>query len=188
MDKTLVIYFSKYGTTKRYAEWIAEELKGNIFEIKNGKNIDFNEYNIIVLGSGLYAGNIKGINLLENSFNKIKDKKIVLFTCGLEDYNKIENINNVNKRLFKVIPKELLDRIKIFYLQGGINNKQLNLKHKIMMAMLKYMTMKKGIDKMNEEDKEFLETYGQKIDFTDSKNIKEIIGYCKNNRRRGNYA
>ena len=47
--------------------------------------------------------------------------------------------------------------------------------------MLKFMTMKKGLDKMNEEDKEFLETYGQKIDFTDRKNIKGIIEYCKNN-------
>ena len=133
------------------------------------------------MGSGLYAGNIKGINLLENNFNKIKDKKIVLFTCGLADYNKSENINNIHRRLFKIIPEELLKRTKIFYLQGGINYKQLNLKHKIMMAMLKFMTMKKGIDKMNEEDKEFLETYGKTINFTERKNIKGIIEFCKNN-------
>ena len=47
MDKTIIIYFSKYGTTKKYAEWIAEELNGNIFDIKNSKEIDFDEYNII---------------------------------------------------------------------------------------------------------------------------------------------
>ena len=177
MDKTLVMYFSKYGTTKKYAEWIAEELNGCIFNIKNTKNINFDEYSIIILGSGLYAGNIKGINLLENNFNKIRDKKIILFTCGLADYSKVENVDNINKRLFKIIPKELLEKIKIFYLQGGINYKQLNLKHKIMMSMLKILKMKKGKDKMNEEDKEFLETYGQKIDFTDRKNIKGIIEF-----------
>ena len=181
MDKTLVIYSSKYGATKKYAEWIAEELKGSILEIGNVKNVDFKEYNIIVLGSGLYAGNIKGVDILEKNFKIIESKKIVIFACGLADYSKEKNISNANKRLFKIIPKNLLERTKIFYLQGGIDYKKLNLIHKIMMGIMKMIIVKKGLDKSNEEDKEFLETYGKMIDFTERKNITGIIEYCKNN-------
>jgi menaquinone-dependent protoporphyrinogen IX oxidase len=180
MNKTLVLYFSNYGTTKKYAEWIAEELTGDLFDIKNVKNNCINEYSTIILGSGLYAGKIKGINLLVNNYEIIKDKKLVLFTCGLADYNKKENIDNIYKRLVKVIPKELPERLKMFYLRGGINYKGLGLKHKVMMGMLKYMVLKRGLDKTNEENQEFIETYGQTLDFTKKENIRGIIEYCNN--------
>jgi flavodoxin len=47
------MYFSKYGSTKKYAEWIAEELNGDIFDIKNVKNSSLDDYSTIILGSGL---------------------------------------------------------------------------------------------------------------------------------------
>ena len=181
MNKTLVLYFSKYGTTKKYSEWIAEDLNGNIFDIKYKNKIRLNEYDTIVLGSGLYAGSIKGINLLVKNFEKIKGKKLIIFTCGLADCSKTENIDNINRRLFKVIPEKVLEKVKIFYLQGGIDYKKLSLKHKIMMAMLKYMVLKKGKDEMDDEDREFLHTYGQAVDFTERKNIDGIINYCRSN-------
>ena len=181
MKKALVMYSSKYGTTKKYAEWIAEEIKGDIFDIKDVRQCKLYDYDIIVLGSGLYAGKIKGINLLVNDYNKIKDKKLVVFTCGLADYTNMKNVNNIKMRLQKIIPNNIFENIKIFYLQGGINYKNLNIKHKIMMGMLRKMVLRKGFDKMNDEDKEFLETYGQTLDFTEKSKVKEIINFCNNN-------
>ncbi|WP_366936885.1 flavodoxin domain-containing protein [uncultured Clostridium sp.] len=32
MNNTVVVYKSKYGSTKKYAEWIAEELSSDIIE------------------------------------------------------------------------------------------------------------------------------------------------------------
>ena len=46
-------------------------------------------------------------------------------------------------------------------------------------VLLKIMTMKQGIEKLSEEDREFKETYGQTLDFTDRNNIIEITNYCK---------
>ena len=179
MSKVLIMYFSKYGSTKKYAEWIASELNGDIFNIKNLKQNILKNYDTIILGSGLYAGKIEGINVIIKNYEEIETKKLVLFTCGLADYSKDSNRNNINKRLEKIIPEKIKKNIKIFYLQGGINYKKLNLKHKIMMGLLKMMTLKKGIVNLNEEDKEFIETYGQILDFTNKKNVEEIIKYCR---------
>ena len=179
MAKVLVLYFSKYGSTKKYAEWIASELNGDIYNIKNFKQNILNNYDTIILGSGLYAGKIEGINIIIKNYEVIENKKLVLFTCGLADYSKDLNRNNINKRLEKIIPEDIKRNIKIFYLQGGINYKKLNFKHKMMMGLLKIITMKKGIGNLNEEDKEFIETYGQILDFTNKKNTEEIIKYCK---------
>ena len=180
MSKVLIIYYSVYGTTKKYAEWIAQELNGETCDIKNVNPHSLGNYNIIVLGSGLYAGVIQGINIIVKNYNVLKDKKLILYTCGLADYKKTENINNVKKRIEKKIPENIRNSIKIFYLRGGINYKELNLKHKIMMWFMKKMIMKKDSKKMDEEDKEFLESYGKKIDFIDKNNIAEIITYCTN--------
>ena len=181
MKKTIVIYSSNYGSTKKYAEWIIEDLNGDIIDIKDSGKNNLSAYDTIILGSGLYAGNIKGINLLVSNYDKIKEKKIVIFTCGLADYSQVEHINTIHKRLEKQIPKNILEITKIFCLRGGIDYKGLNLIHKIMMGTMKKMIEKKGLDKLNEEDKEFLATYGQTLDFTDRGSIRELIEYCNKN-------
>jgi hypothetical protein len=48
-----------------------------------------------------------------------------------------------------------------------------------MMGLLRKMTMKKVSENLSEEDREFTETYGQTLDFTDKNAILEIIRYCK---------
>jgi menaquinone-dependent protoporphyrinogen IX oxidase len=179
MAKVLVMYFSKYGSTKKYAEWIASELNGDIYNIKNVKQNILENYDTIILGSGLYAGKIEGINIIINNYDTIKDKKLIIFTCGLADYNKTENINNINKRLEKIIPVNIRENIKIYYLRGGMNYEKLNLKHKTMMGLLKKMIQKKVSEKLTDENEEFLETYGKTVDFTNKNNINEIVEYCK---------
>jgi hypothetical protein len=69
----------------------------------------------------LYAENIKGISILLKNYERLKEKKLIIFTCGLADYNKIKNINTINKRLKKNIPENVKNGIKIFYLQDGVN-------------------------------------------------------------------
>jgi len=181
MPQAIVLYFSKYGSTKKYAGWIAEELKGDICDIKDARPNQLHEYDTIVLGSALYAGRIKGLHLLVDNYEKIKDKKIIVFTCGVADYRKAENCDSIYKRLEEAIPKNILDSIKVFYLRGSIDYKKLSFIYKIMMGMVRNMVLKKGAGNLNEENKEFLETFGKTVDFTDRNSIKGIVDYCKNN-------
>ena len=179
MAKVLVMYHSNYGVTKKYAEWIASELNADIYSVNNINQSILVNYDTIILGGGLYAGSIKGINLLINHFENIKNKKLIIFTCGLADYSRIEHQNEINNRLKKKIPGEIFKIIKIFYFRGGINYKKLSFIHKIMMWLMKVVTEKKGIEKLNDEDKEFLLTYGKTLDFSDKSSIAELVEYCK---------
>jgi len=179
MAKTLIVYFSKYGTTREYAEWIAKELNGDIYSINKFNENILNNYDTIIIGSGLYAGKVKGVDLLVKNYETLKNKKLIIFTCGLADYSKSENMDSIFGRLKKEFPEKIIEEIKIFYLRGGINYKKLNLKHKIMMSLLKRMVTKKGLHKSNEEDKMFIETYGKTLNFTDKNSIIELLEYCK---------
>ncbi len=169
MDNIAVIYKSKYGTTKRYAEWIAQELGARLFEASKIKPAQLSAYDLVVYGGGLYAGGIDGIDLV----TKNPCKSLVVFTTGLAnpsvtDYSDILNKNS---------PPELLVDTKVFHLRGGIDYKRLGIVHKGMMAMMKKMTA--GKTEISEEDKAFLETYGDKADFTDRDTIQPLVRYVR---------
>ena len=182
MAKTLVLYYSVYGSTKKYAEWIASELNGDLCTIADVKENTLPNYDAIVIGSGLYAGNIKGMDLIVKNYEALRGRKLVLFSCGLADYSKPENINSITGRIDAAIPENIRQNLKVFLLRGGIDYKRLNFIHKIMMATVKMITARKakkeGVN-TSEEDKEFLESYGKTLDFTDKNNIAGIVEYCR---------
>jgi menaquinone-dependent protoporphyrinogen IX oxidase len=179
MGKTLVIYKSRYGSTKQYAEWIASELNGDIYELsKLPKNV-IGKYSIIILGGGLYAGHISGLNILKNNFENIADKKFVIFTCGMSNPNDEDAIKYIQKGLEKSIPQNIKGKIKVFHLRGSMNYSELKPLHKFMMSIVNKVLMKKEREKLSEDEKEILETYGKAFNFINKDTIKPIIEYCK---------
>ena len=169
-----VVYRSKYGTTKQYAEWIAEALGAMLFESRTLKTDRLNDFDMVIYGGGLYAGGISGINLV----TKNPCKNLIIFTVGLAtpentDYSEI---------LEKSLSSEMRQATKVFHLQGGIDYKKLGVAHKAMMAMMMTMT-KKAVAKKKEteisnDDKELLTTYGKKVDFTSKENILPLVEYA----------
>ncbi len=179
MDKTVVVFQSKYGATKQYAQWIAEELSCDIFDRKNINATDLEPYDTIIYGGGLYAGGVLGIDLLTKNFDKLRDKNLILFTCGLADPTDTNNTNDIRKSLSKVLTAQMQDKIRVFHLRGAIDYAKLGLMHKAMMAMLHKMTMKKDYDSLRNEDKEMLATYGKVVDFKDKTTALPIVDYVR---------
>lgn len=174
MEKTVVIYKSKYGSTKQYSKWIAEKLNCDLLEEKNVNENGLISYDKIIFGGGLYASGINGISVITKNFNKIKDKKLVVFTVGLADPDKEEQFTSI---LDKNFTDEMKKRIKIFHLRGGINYKTLSIVHKTMMAMLVSVMKKKKEEELSEDDKLMLQTYGTEISFIDNEKINPIVSY-----------
>lgn len=176
MKKVVVLYQSKYGSTKRYAEWIANELKSDLLEGSKVKAEDLLSYDTIVFGGGLYASGINGISIITKNFPSIKDKNLIVFTVGLGDTKEKEIFKPI---IEKNCSTEIQTKVKFFHFRGGINYKKLNFLHKIMMAMLKTMVAKKKPEEMTDGDQKMLDTYGDQIDFTDKNTIVPLILYVK---------
>lgn len=177
MKKTAVIYESKYGSTKRYAQWIAEALSCPLFERREFPVQQLSEYEVVIYGGGLYAGGISGIKLITKNQTLLSNKKVILFTCGLADPENPDNISSIRKSLEKTLSPEMLNHIQIFHLRGGIDYPRLSFIHRSMMAMLRRMLLKKDADSLTQEDRQLLETYGKCVNFTDPEAIRPIINY-----------
>jgi hypothetical protein len=171
MEKTVVIYKSVYGTTKQYAQWIAEELGTQLLEVSSVKPARLMDYDVVIYGGGLYAGGIIGAKLVA----KNPCKSLIVFTVGLAtpettDYKDILAMN---------FSPEQLEKIRVFHLHGGIDYRKLGLAHKAMMAFKKKQVEKTPAEKRTSDDRQFLETYGAKADFLDRDAIAPLVDYVR---------
>jgi len=171
--KTVVIYKSKTGFTKKYAQWVAEDLKADIYETSKVNINMLNDYDTIVFGGSLYAVGINGVKLITQNIEKLKDKKIVVFATGASPARE-EAINQVRDHNFT---KEQQECIKFFYARGGFNYKKLNFFDKLLMNLLKMKIKSKKPEELTSDEKGMLAIYDKPVDYTNRSSIDPIIEY-----------
>ena len=177
--RILVTYASKYGTTKRYAQWIAEDLACDLRDSREVNAELLKSYDILIHGGGLYAGGLSGIQTIVKNYDAISNKRIILFSCGLADPEDPENVAHIEAGLEKVLTPEMREKIRQFHLRGGIDYSRLGLTHKAMMAMLRRVMLKKGYGNLRSEDQMMLDTYGGTVDFTNRESLAPLLSYVR---------
>ena len=116
MKKIAVVYYSKHGSTKQYAEWIAEDLEADLFNAREIKAQDLMPYDIIVYGGGIYSGGIKGVELLrKNIKRKFRDKVVIAFAVGIS----VANEENRKQCIEINFGKKKMRRIQCAFLPGA---------------------------------------------------------------------
>ena len=107
MKKVAVVFKSKYGSTEKYAKWIAEEVCADIFKVSEIKADSLKEYDIIVYCGGLYAGGLLGFSFIKNNYRKFFDKKLIVVAVGatLKKDEAVEEVKDQN------LTDEMKDRV-----------------------------------------------------------------------------
>ncbi len=173
--KPIVIYKSKYGSTKTYAEWIAGELSCEAVENKGLKVEDLESYDTIIYGGGLYAEVIAGVTLITKNLPKLQGKKIVVFTTGItpldcrDYYDKM-----VMEKNFKGDSSE---KIKVFNFMGKMIVQELSLVHRTALKALKKLMSEK--ENPTEMEKLLITLCDCDGDFTDRTAIGELLDYVR---------
>ncbi|MEG2787785.1 MAG: flavodoxin domain-containing protein [Romboutsia sp.] len=169
--KTAVIYKTKYGSTKKYAGWIALKLNADLYEVTDIRPKHLLEYDMIVFGGGLYRGKINGINFIKDNYDKIKDKKLFLFSVGMESINEDKREIIIKQNLNKMS----LENIKIYNFKGEYEYKTLNFLDKVMMKALKKTIENKGRANFTQDDLNVLKGFEEKVNLTDKQSINKLI-------------
>jgi menaquinone-dependent protoporphyrinogen oxidase len=105
---TLIVYASKYGCTEKCSELLLKELigKADIINLKKVSNIDISKYDKIIIGGSIYIGKIQKevTEFCSKNLDKLKEKRIGLFICGLQeaDMIKAEFDLNFNSELIEI--------------------------------------------------------------------------------------
>lgn len=174
--KAIVIYKSKYGSTRAYAKWIAEELSCEAVEASKIKADDLLEYDSIIYGGGLYAEVINGVSLITKNIDILKNKKIAIYTTGItpidcrDYYDKLV----IEKNFKEGVP----ECVKMFNFTGKMVIDELSLVHRTALKTLKKIMLSKT--EPTEMEKLLIELCDADGDFSDRSQITDLITYINN--------
>ena len=157
MDRTVVIYKSKHGSTKQYAEWIGEELDCPVIAEKDFSKKDFDKYDNIIFGGCVQAGGIMGFDLIKKNMRRLEEKKL-------------REINFDKKRV---------ERMTCFYCPGAYKPEEIKGIDAGIMKMMISMLESKGALEMTEEDKKLLDAVKNGANYVDRKYIEPIVNEFK---------
>ena len=131
MNRILIIYHSKTGFSKRYAQWLAEELNGRTLPFRDRKSADLTEYDTIILTGGLYAGQMSGLKWLKKQLPALAGKRLAAVAVGCAPIG-IPGQAESMAQLFGGTPE-----IQGFYCQGGLDYEHMGAVDRAMMAALR---------------------------------------------------
>lgn len=171
--KTIVIYNSQTGFTKRYAQWIAEATNADCLELSAAKNKSLTAYEAIIFGGWACAGGISKISWFKGNIDKWTNKKLIAFCVGGSPIDNPE-IEPTLKRNFN---EAELKKVNIFYCPGGFNYEKMSIPFKLMMKI--FVKMLKTQKDKTEAKQEMIKMISTSYDISDQKYIEPILQCLK---------
>jgi menaquinone-dependent protoporphyrinogen IX oxidase len=129
-NRILVLYKTKYGSTKLYAGWIADELGSDLCEMTSFDPCLLGQYDTVLLGSPAYLGGLRCRGFLKRHWAVLRKKRIIVFgVTGVPPEDPRQQ--QIVKRSF---PEYIRNYITYFPLRGAFNYSQLGWFDKIIMS------------------------------------------------------
>ncbi|MBQ2840317.1 MAG: flavodoxin [Oscillospiraceae bacterium] len=169
--KAVVVYKTRYGSTKTYAEWIAEELGCEMRDAKSVKAAELKEFDTVIYGGGLYAEMINGVTLLTKNMDILSGKKLLVYTTGLTPLDCRDYYDKMVME--KNFPPEIRDKFKVFNFLGKMIISELSLPHRAALKTLKKIMS--GKENPTEMEKLLIELCDADGDFTDRSAIADLV-------------
>ncbi len=171
--KTVVVYTSQTGFTKRYAEWIAEEAGADCLELAEAKKKNMDHYDVIIYGGWACAGGISKLAWFKGNIDRWKGKKLIAFCVG---GSPLEN-PEIEPALRGNFTDVQWEQVKVFYCPGGFNYEKMSSASKLMMKMfIKSLKAKKN---KTQEEEVMIKMISSSYDISDKKYIEPILACLK---------
>lgn len=174
MSRGIILYQSKYGATKKYADWLVEETGYDCIETKNAKVADLNNYDVIILGGGVYASGIAGFQFIKKNISQLADKKVAVFAVGASPYDE-RAIMQIREMHFK----DELCNIPLFYCRGTWDEEKMKFTDRTLCKMLQKAVAKQNPDEYEPWQKALMCAVGQKCDWTDKSYLEPLLKYIQ---------
>ena len=174
MIKGIIIYQSKYGATRKYAEWIQAMTNFHCMETSKAQVGEVAQYETILLCGGVYASGIAGLSFLKKNIDKLKKNKLAILCVGASPYDKsaFAEIKAHN------LTGDLRD-IPLFYGRGAWNESKMKFMDRTLCKMLQKSIAKKDPRTYEPWMKALMCAAGQNCDWTDKKYLIPLMDYLK---------
>lgn len=174
MTKGIIVYQSKYGATKKYAEWLQVMTNFQCIEISKAVVNEVAQYETIILCGGIYASGIAGLSFLKKNIDKLKNKKLAILCVGASPYDE--------KAFTEIKARNLtgdLRNIPLFYGRGAWDESKMKFLDRTLCKMLQKSVVKKDPSTYEPWMNALMCAVGQTCDWTDKKYLIPLMNYLK---------
>lgn len=176
MNKAIVIYSSKRGSTKQYAEWIAEDLGCEAVPFSEIKKVNLYEYNAIIYGGWIRGSGIVDFDVFRKKWlTRDLVDKLIVFGVGVakatpENYMQVYDIN------YKKLAKEGEHNPTLYILSGAYDPAKVTGFDKALMGVMKKVLIS-GAKAANADDdaKALADALENGIQAVERKNVDAIV-------------
>ena len=169
--KALIVYLSKTGFTKRYAQWLKEDLSCDCVPFDQRGQVDLSPYGAVVFGSSVHAGRIRKLGWLKKQLPALAGKRVALFFTGAMPPDQ----ETVQQCLAQNLTSEEQRQVKAFYLWGGLNYQAMGPVDKWMMGVFRKMLASKKDP--TPQDRQTAQMVAASYDKTDRASLKPLEDY-----------
>jgi menaquinone-dependent protoporphyrinogen IX oxidase len=173
--RAVVLYRSISGFTRKYAQWIAQELGADLYDCRKVKLTALSGYDLVVFGGSLREGGINGIDTIKRGFAALEGKRIVIFATGGSSAREgiAEEISAAN------FSEEQRRKLRLFYFRGGLDIGKLGIGDRILMAHRKRSLLRKRSEDLTPDEKDFLAACANPADGTEKEKIRALVDYAR---------
>ena len=139
MKKTLVVFESKTGFTKRYAHWIADAVSADCVPVAEVSLAVLADYDIVVFGGPLFASRVLSLGKVQGWMEKLPKKTWVVFATGVtpSDPEFVRSIEKVN------FPAETPQPARFYYFLGGMDFEKMSCFNRLLIRLFGRLSQKK---------------------------------------------
>ena len=172
MKKGMILYQSKYGATKKYAQWLRELTGYDCAETAKASVGDVLSYENLVLCGGIYASGIAGLSFLKKNIGRLQGKKIAVFCVGASPYEE-SAFSEVRKRNMT----GGLAEIPLFYGRGAWDEGGMTFKDRTLCRLLQKSVAKKDPSTYEPWMQALMCAAGQTCDWTDKAYLTPLLEF-----------
>ncbi|HHX07708.1 MAG TPA: flavodoxin [Erysipelothrix sp.] len=172
MKKGIIVYQSKYGSTKKYVNWFKTMVNYDVLQIKEANLSILKNYEIIIFMGGFYASGISGLFFLRKNYYGLKNKKVAVFGVGASPYDPA-TIQQVRHNNFK----EELSELTLFYGRGAWNEEKMTFIDRGLCWLLVKSLSKKDPESYLPWQQALMSSQGQKVDWTNPKYLEPLLEF-----------
>ena len=163
--KTIIVYESKTGFTRRYAGWAAESLGCESISLKDASKDNLAGYDRVIFGGWIMANMISGLPKLR----EMRVSPAVVFAVGASP-------------AFEEVVKQMREQNQLgetpfFYFEGGVDFNKLGFVQRMMLKTMKKMTEKKK--DMTRQEAAIVQLLAGNFDHTDRGQIEGMLTRLK---------
>lgn len=176
MKDVAVIYKTVYGSTEKYAAWIAGELQADLYKLEDIDIATLENYRHLVFGAPMFALRRFPRRRIVMLLRDDPEKHLFIFGVAL---GIIVFHGDARLAFLERLPDDVRPRVRFFTYSGAIDYHRLRPGHRLILHFL-YRHLRRIVpSKRDEQTQKFFDSYGIAADFTDLKATASLIEACR---------